>query len=98
MDVTDLAPVRLVCLDVDAPVGIPEAEGTVLAAAEAIVPVPVEPDGQNRPLVPLQHVRLLPRQLHPAAAPARHRLRALNSSHDCDDTHRGVDGTTWSLF
>lgn len=67
MDVANLAAVGGVGLDVDAAVGIPEAEGAVLAAGEAVVPVPVEAHCQHRPFVTLQHVRLLRRQ--PARAP-----------------------------
>lgn len=44
MDVADLAAMGLVGLDVDALMGVPEAEGSVLAATEAVVSVPVEAD------------------------------------------------------
>lgn len=60
MDVADFAAVGLVGLDVDATVGVPEADGAVLTAAEAVVAVAVEPGGQNRALVALEHGRLLP--------------------------------------
>lgn len=60
MDVADLAAVGLVGLDVDAAVGVPEADGAVLAAAEAVVAVAVEPGGQHRALVSPEHARLRP--------------------------------------
>lgn len=61
VDVADLAAVGFVGLDVDAAMGVPQPEGAVLPAAQAVVAVPVESDGQHRPLVPLEHVRFLPR-------------------------------------
>lgn len=80
--VADLAAVGLVGLDVDAPVRVPEAEGAVLPAAEAVVTVAVEADGQNRSLVTLQHVHLTPRQLQTTAAAARHRIRFATTARD----------------
>lgn len=43
---------RLVGLDVDAAVGVPEAEGAVLAAAQAVVAVAVKSNSEHRPFVP----------------------------------------------
>ena len=51
MDVANFAAVGGVRLDVDASVGIPEAERAVLAAGETVVAVPVEARRQHRPLV-----------------------------------------------
>lgn len=74
VDVADLAAVGLVGLDEGAGVGVPEADDPVLAAAQAVVPVPVESHRQDRPLVPRQHPRLRPRQ------PRRRRRRHLPAS------------------
>lgn len=43
MDVADFPAVGFVGLDVDATVGVPEANGAVFAATEAVVAVAVEP-------------------------------------------------------
>lgn len=72
--VADLAAVGLVGLDEGAGVGVPEADDPVLAAAQAVVPVPIESHRQHRPLVPRQHPGLRPRQ------PRRRRRRHLPAS------------------
>ena len=46
MDVADFTAVRLVGLDVDPAAGVPEAEGPVLAAAQAVVSVAVKSNGE----------------------------------------------------
>lgn len=69
MDVADFAAVGFVGLNVDAAVRVPEADGAVLAAAEAVVTVAVESGGQNRALVALQKARLLPREVALAHLP-----------------------------
>lgn len=51
---------RFVGLDVQAAVGIPEANGAVFAAAEAILAVGVEARRQNRTFVAPEHVSLRP--------------------------------------
>ena len=43
VDVADFTAVGFVGLDVDPTVGVPEADGAVFAAAQAVVPVGVEP-------------------------------------------------------
>ena len=69
MDIADFTAVGFVGLDVDTTVRIPEAYGTVLAAAEAIITVAVEPRRQYGPFVPFQYVNLLPRQIRHAHLP-----------------------------
>jgi len=54
VDVADLACVGLVGLDVGAGVRVPETEGAVLAAAQAVVAIAVEAHREHRPLVPRQ--------------------------------------------
>lgn len=85
--VADLAGVGLVGLDVGAGVRIPEAERAVLAAAQAVVAVPVEPHGQHRPLVTRQRPRLRPRQLLRGRPRGRHRLLSLSAA-----AEDGMDG------
>lgn len=63
VDVADFAAVGFVGLNMDATVGVPEADRAVLAAAEAVVTVAVESGGQNRALMALEHARLLPREV-----------------------------------
>lgn len=53
VDVADFTAVRFVGFDVDAAVGIPEAEGAVLAAAKAVVAVAVKSDGEDGAFVAL---------------------------------------------
>jgi hypothetical protein len=65
MDVADLTTVRFVGLDVDSTVGIPQAESPVLATAEAVVAISIEPHRQHRPFVPFQHARFIHRQVGP---------------------------------
>lgn len=43
MNIADFTAMRFVGLDVNATVGIPEADGAVLAAAQAIIAIGVEP-------------------------------------------------------
>lgn len=64
VNVSDFSGVRLVGLDVDAAVGVPEADGAIFAAAEAVISVSIEPSCKNRPLVPSQHLRLVPWNPH----------------------------------
>ena len=52
--VADLAGVGLVGLDMGASVWVPETEGAVLAAAQAVVAITVEAHREHRPLVPRQ--------------------------------------------
>lgn len=73
--IADLAGVGLVGLDVGAGVRVPEAERAVLAAAQAVVAVPVEPHGQHRSLMARQRPRLRPRQLLRGRPRGRHLLR-----------------------
>lgn len=68
MDVADLTTVRFVGLDVDSTVGIPQAEGPVLATAETVVAISIEPHRQNCPFVPFQHARFV----HWQVGPTRH--------------------------
>jgi len=84
--IADLAGVGLVGLDVGAGVRVPEAERAVLAAAQAVVAVPVEPHGQHRPLVTRQRPRLRPRQLLRGRPRGRHLLLCLRRR------RRGWDG------
>lgn len=49
-----------VSLDVNAAVGIPEADGAVFAAAQAVIAVGVKPSGEDSPLVTPEHVSLIP--------------------------------------
>lgn len=60
MDVADLASMGFISLDVNPAVRVPQADRTVLAAAEAVVPVAVESSSENRALMALEHVGLLP--------------------------------------
>lgn len=78
VDVADLAGVGLVGLDVGAGVRVPEAEGSVLAAAQAVVAVAVETHREHRPLVTRQWPRLRPRQMLRGRPRGRHRLVALS--------------------
>lgn len=62
MNITNLAAMWFVGFDVDSTVRVPEADGAVFAAAQAIVSVTVKTSGEDCSLVPSQHVRLLLRQ------------------------------------
>lgn len=64
VDVADRAGVGLVGGDVDAAVGVPKADCTVLAGAEAVITVGVETRRQNRPFVPFQSVHFPPLTAH----------------------------------
>lgn len=66
VNIADFTAMGLIGLDMDATVRIPEANGTVFAATEAIITVAVEPRRQNSALMPLQYVHLLPRQIRHA--------------------------------
>jgi len=63
VDIADFTAVGFIGLNMDSTVRIPEAYGTVLAATETIIAVTVEPRGQNRTLVTLQHVNLFLRKI-----------------------------------
>lgn len=65
VNVAYFSTVWFVGLDVNPTVGIPEAESAILAAAQAVVAISVEPHGQHRSFVPLQHTRLIHWQLGP---------------------------------
>lgn len=58
MNVTNLTAMGFIGLDVDTTMRIPEAEGAVLAAAQAVVSVAVESGSQNCSLVPSKHASL----------------------------------------
>lgn len=62
VNITNLAAMRFVGFDVDSTVRVPEADGAVFAAAQAIVSVTVKTSGEDCSLVTSQHVRLLLRQ------------------------------------
>lgn len=61
MDIADFTAVRLVGLDVQSTVGIPQPYGAVFAAAQAILAIRVEPRRQYRPFVPPEYSSLRPR-------------------------------------
>lgn len=63
MDIPDFSAVGFVGLDVNPTMGIPEAYGTIFAAAEAIISVAVEPSSEDGTLVSPEHVSLLRRQI-----------------------------------
>ena len=62
VNITNLAAVRFVGLDVDSTVRVPEADGAVFAAAQAIVTVTVKTRGEDSAFVSTQHVGLVLRQ------------------------------------
>ena len=62
MNITNLAAVRFAGLDVDSTVRVPEADGAVFAAAQAIVSVAVKTRGEDSAFVSTQHIGLLLRQ------------------------------------
>nr|GMD51640.1 hypothetical protein VITISV_039725 [Ipomoea batatas] len=64
------------CLDLNSTVRIPEADGAIPPAAQAILAVAIEPHSQNRSLVSSQDVRLPLRQLR-RAHPLLHRECAM---------------------
>lgn len=78
VDIADFAAVGFIGFDVDATVGIPEANGAVFAATETIIAVGVEPRGQNGTLVTLQHVHFLPRKIFHAHFFFSFRLQTLS--------------------
>lgn len=88
VDVADLAGVGLVGLDEGAGVRVPEAEGAVLAAAQAVVAVAVEPHCEHRPLVPRQRPRLRSGQMLRGCPRGRHFLLSPPSPPPLD----GMDG------
>ena len=75
MDVADFATVGLVGLDVDPAVRVPQADRTVLAAAQAVVAVAVEPRRQYGAFVAFKDVCFCPRKLRRAHLSLSARLR-----------------------
>lgn len=73
VDIADLTTVWFVGLDVNRTVGIPQPESAILATAEAVVAISIEPHRQHRSFVPLQHARFILWQL----GPTRHLWRSL---------------------
>lgn len=66
VDISNFTAVRFVGLDVNSTVRIPEADGAISPAAQAILAVAIEPRSQNRSLVSSQDARLPLRQLRRA--------------------------------
>ena len=66
MNVSDFTAMGLVGLDVKTTMRVPEADRTVLAAAQAVISVSVEPRREYCSFVTFQHVRLLPWKLRRA--------------------------------
>lgn len=62
MDIANFPGMRLVSLDVNATVWVPESYGSVLSTAQTVVSIAIESCRQDRPLVALKHVYLLRRQ------------------------------------
>lgn len=66
VDIADFTAVRFVGFDMDTTVRIPETNGTVLAATQAIVAVAVEPGGQNGTFVAFEYISFVSRQIRHA--------------------------------
>ena len=92
--IANLPRMTIVRLDMNPFRRIPQAQAPVLPAAEAVLPVLVVAHREHRPLVPLEHRRLLARQPRPRTRTRTRHLRvAIRVPTNPSIPHTSIPGT-----